>query len=242
MEQQNQQPMQEKPNVNRDFQPLKKSPFADKRLLYIVAAAITGFLIPVGIFFVDFYISHWHSKSSIPAVMPQRVIQNETPRQPQSQDLQNWQTYRNEEFGFEVKYPEGWYAIWRGVLDITNEQMSAVGTVSENGVNLQLSISKHSALANLFETLKYMKVGDTHNENLVLYTKLADLDIGGIPAVRYRADRSSVPYIGLPIAEEVMFKQGDYLVEAIFIGFTDSALNQHKQLMDQILSTFRFVE
>jgi len=41
MEQQNQQPIQEDSNVNRDFQPPKKSLFANKRLyLFIAVVAV----------------------------------------------------------------------------------------------------------------------------------------------------------------------------------------------------------
>jgi len=159
-------------------------------------------------------------------------------------EIEGWQTYRNEEFGFEMRYPRRWYSVWRNesVLELSNEQMSAVGTGSENAVMLQLIVVRETSLTDLFEALKNAKIGVPYEENLVIYTKLEDFQIGEVPAVRYKADRTAISYIGLPIGEEILFRKGTVAFQISFIGFTDSALNQQKELMNQILSTFRFIE
>ncbi|MEK7534167.1 MAG: hypothetical protein AAB600_02405 [Patescibacteria group bacterium] len=44
-------------------------------------------------------------KPQIASPQPQPIVTNEIREKLQEQNLQGWQTYRNDEFGFEVKYP-----------------------------------------------------------------------------------------------------------------------------------------
>ena len=240
MEQPNQQSIQEESRVNRDFQPPKKSLFANKRLYFIVA------LLAVVLTLGGILLLKTMESSLPPAPSPMPIAQQTPPPTPQQEvlDTSDWQTYRNEEFGFEVKYPKGWYSVWRNesILELSNEQRSAVGTGSENVVMLQLIVAREASLIDLFETLKNAKIGVPYEKDLMIYTKLEDFQIGEVPAVRYKADRTAVPYIGSPIEEEILFRKGTDAFQINFIGFTDSVLNQHKELMNQILSTFRFVE
>lgn len=61
--------------------------------------------------------------------VPQAPVAQQTPLspvpspqpQPQVLDTSTWQTYRSDEFGFEVKYPEEWF-------NITDEESNKVRT------------------------------------------------------------------------------------------------------------------
>ncbi|MEK7510498.1 MAG: hypothetical protein AAB567_03030 [Patescibacteria group bacterium] len=89
MEQQNQQPIQKTEN---------KSPIKTN-WKYIAIVVVFGLTAVGGILML---------KTMQPApVEPPSVVQQTLPPFPQSQplDTANWQTYRNEEFGFEVRYP-----------------------------------------------------------------------------------------------------------------------------------------
>ncbi len=45
-------------------------------------------------------------------------------------DTSDWQTYRNEEFGFEVRYPKDWGAVWKDGAFSTADTGNEVGELS----------------------------------------------------------------------------------------------------------------
>ena len=72
----------------------------NKRLLILL---LIMFLISGGIYWV------WQSRSvTAPSVTPEPVVVTEPNQSETSIDTSNWKTYRNEEYGFEVKYPKDW--------------------------------------------------------------------------------------------------------------------------------------
>lgn len=74
----------------------------NKRLITLL---LIMFLIGGGIYWV------WQSRSLIaPVITPEPVVVTEPNQSETSIDTSNWKTYRNEEYRFEVKYPESWAA------------------------------------------------------------------------------------------------------------------------------------
>ena len=159
-------------------------------------------------------------------------------------DTSNWQTYRNEEFGFEVRYPMGWFNTRNLIEDFTEEKLfefSSAENFTVDALTLQIIRSESIARKNLFTELRNRKPGETFEQDLIRYSKIENLDVGGLLAVRYVADRSAVPYGSLPIQSEVLLQKGEFTYLFIFIGLPESTERQ-KNVFDQILSTFKFIE
>ncbi len=82
-------------------------------LLALTTSAIVAFLILAGV-------AVWQRERTMPQVQPLQPSPSQarpepTPRpttaptvQPSSDPTANWKTYRNDKYGFEIKYPTGW--------------------------------------------------------------------------------------------------------------------------------------
>ncbi|MDP3735108.1 MAG: hypothetical protein Q8R39_01620 [bacterium] len=159
-------------------------------------------------------------------------------------DTSGWQTYRNEEFEFEVKYPGGWFNTRNLIEDIREEKLfefSSEKNFTVDAITLQIVRSESIQSKNLFVDLQNLKPGETFEQDLVVYTKIEDLNIGGFLAIRHTADRSSIPYIALPIRSEILLKRDGTTFLFVFVG-SPEIFEHQKIVFDQILSTFRFLE
>ncbi len=150
-------------------------------------------------------------------------------------DTSNWQTYRNDKFEFEFRYPHDWVGPF-----IEGPGSSVVSSSEEPRVTVQ--IVTESGNLGLFETLENAEVGEVVEANLIFYSKIANDSIGGYPAVRYTADYRNVPAQRLPTGEEVLIKKDNQIFELRMWGSSFEAVRNNKNTFHQILSTFRFVE
>ena len=94
---------------------------------------------------------------------------------------------------------------------------------------------------NLFDSLKKLEPNEQTNINLVIYTKIADLIVDESQAVRYTADYSAIPAYLKPISEEVLLKKDDKTFHFVLTGATLEFVEKNKNIFDQILSTFQFL-
>lgn len=63
---------------------------------------------------------YWYWRSNIhQAPPPILVSQTQQPTNPAKPDISTWKTYRNEQYGFEVKYPPHW--AWSGIIESSSE-------------------------------------------------------------------------------------------------------------------------
>jgi len=159
--------------------------------------------------------------------------------------ISDWQTYRNDEFGFEVKYPRGWHkeeSIFEtspgrevfGVSFANKEESIRISGFSVFGV----TIWPMEAISDKNEfdlTLCNPKAQKISEEQIILE---------GIPATKQRFEFSA---FGTPEAYEcIQLQKNDKAYEIMMRVIHESGLvfldSQKENVLNEILSTFRFID
>ena len=330
MEQQSQQPIQQESNVNRDFQPPKKSLFVNKRLYFLIAlvavvVSVAGFVIWLGAY-IDLFDTRGKLKEKIQRSFPiqeekqtcivdsdcaavyadctycrctavnkqyesnyQRLywcenyegevcdydcfpkrqvakcINNRCQLSAESPDekvTSSWQTYRNDEFGFEVKYPfdtfvvapvetavypdfeikyKGEKLIYAGREKMLGKKECSYGeagfavvcnSASEDGISFIIADKDISYLKN---------AGSAGGEDE------GEVTLGGRKGVKYSygAEGYNTEHYYIHVQHKAT-PYAIYLPQTLVItikstfNWESSIRSPSKELVDQILSTFRF--
>lgn len=142
-------------------------------------------------------------------------------------DTSNWQTYRNEEYGFEVKYPQGWKfkAISDQITQFgTNEEFLGVYHTPPNHIQVYQSVND---LLNNDQGLDFNSWINKQIANGLFYDKKTIIisDIQGVEVI----DRGIINF------RNILVKKGEYIY-SIVVNQDHSQMN----IFDQILSTFKF--
>ena len=139
--------------------------------------------------------------------------------QPQTLDTSNWQTYHNDEYGFEIKYPLDFKSgdLSRGDKSAWAVEFYIVKDVSVSGpadpyIGPAINILSRSA-----DFCEYCEGFDTEEVMVNGYYAVQSSRVNGVSLWVYSKDRQSVVRINY--------------------GFNSK---EEKALMNQILSTFRF--
>ena len=130
----------------------------------------------------------------------------------------DWQTYRNEEFGFEVKYPEKW-----DLADVKSDKEGIIlikGNTSEGDCWLGINLQRNLTSKNSKTFLSLRGLAET--------TMIAGQETFGVTVLpRVQSPGMNVYYF---IKDEVL-----YTFQAVYYEKSDGEV-------EKILSTFKFIE
>jgi len=142
-----------------------------------------------------------------------------------SDEIANWKTYRNEEYGFEFRYPLEWMFVGPSRLEPNNnyKQLLAIGP-SQTNVKLSLGIVNR----NLNETPDLIFL--IHDAKFFLES-IQNIGIHGTEAKELIIQNKAVGDTFV----DVLIPMGSKTVE-LWVA------QNNKNTLDQILSTFKFIE
>lgn len=165
-------------------------------------------------------------------------------QQATSDETANWKTYRNDQYGFELKYPDNWSVTKRGLGEAIpatgNESSFSIGNNLESkGIGFIIAKLGSAELGSFYDSAKtledYTNLLAKKDSNGNIIRKLnKEITIDGRKALWFDTYQWEVDLQAYSWTPQIYFQDQDNIYEINPSGSV--ALN----LLDEILSTFRF--
>jgi hypothetical protein len=142
---------------------------------------------------------------------------------PEKIETANWKTYRNEEYGFEIKYPVDWY--------VETEINPASKT------KLSVSFENYPSEGGVEKEDYQLIIFAIEEESIIQWLKKAKETVAKIEEFTVNSEKgykATIPKVGI----SAVIVKNKYLYSLI-ISFPSA---QGEKIFDQMLSTLRFLE
>ena len=155
----------------------------------------------------------------------------------------DFQIYHNENYGFEIEYPNSWFDVsWKeqrasNIFKFSNTP-NGLSDSSEPGT-IELWVGFSTIQGNLFESLRPLNPGQASEG----FTKISDLTIDGHRAMRTSLSQDvMLSFTGFFGSEQVWIEKGQEAYTLNIVAKTEQDIEENRELFDRVVSTFRFVE
>lgn len=146
-------------------------------------------------------------------------------------DTSAWKTYRNEEYGYEIKYPPEWQREWVSeqvdFYQVNFSHSQVIGDLKD--IYAEFSISAKEVSSDFI---------DLWNKSLIFRAKELK-EIGGVKVKVIDDPHSPITY---PEGKFYQFVQGRIYYQIFTVIRREDQLKLYQDLFTQILSTFKLIE
>lgn len=193
----------------------------------------------------------WYTNQPEPSSPPQltlrqgsgQAISNQQPASPaggSSIDISNWQTYRNEEYGFEFRYPGNWI----GRVSTYQDEVFTLDTPENDQLRLDVEAGRINGEGFDHTLSIFVNTLEPEQSNLINYLE-QNPEIGDIKSIEF-AGRSAFNAVsgGLEAHDNTFIQINRHYID-IFLGYVDRTVDfnlPETKIINQILATFKFID